>query len=185
MQGGDELTGEDLIEAQALLENCAEYTVRQIDAYIKSHPDKSTRLHKSYVNRMLEWFSWHTAIVTSVEWDNFFAQRCHPKAQPEIEVLAEKMRVARYSSMPTSWTSMSGTLRTSSPMRLSLPYEIKLPVSAARCARVSYLTQNGVRSLTDDLNLFYDRLLAGITTDDDPPHWSPLEHVCTPEIREG
>ena len=182
MQGGDELTGDDLIEAQALLENCAEYTVRQIDAYVKSHPDKSTRLHKSYVNRMLEWFSWHTAIVTSVEWDNFFTQRCHHKAQPEIGVLAEKMWEARVRSTPTKLGIGEWHTPYIQPDEAELPDELKLPISAARCARVSYLTQNGVRSLEDDVTLFYDRLLAGITDHDDPPHWSPLEHVCTPDL---
>ena len=184
MQGGEELTGDDLVEAKALLENCAEYTVRQIDAYVKSHPDKSTRLHKSYVNRMLEWFSWHTAIVTSVEWDNFFAQRAHPKAQPEIEVLADMMRVALDASIPVELEIGQWHTPYIQPDEADLIDEVKLPVSAARCARVSYLTQNGVRSLEDDVALFYDRLLAGITLDDDPPHWSPLEHVCTPDNHE-
>ena len=101
MQGGDELEGDELAEAKALLENIAAYTCGAIDAYLKSHPDRSTRLHKSYVNRPLEWFSWHTAIVTAVEWENFFTQRCHPKAQTEIRVLAELMREALYSSQPT------------------------------------------------------------------------------------
>lgn len=47
-------------------------------------------------------------------------------------------------------------------------------VSAARCARVSYLTQDGKRDIEKDLDL-YDKL-----TTADPPHWSPLEHVATP-----
>ena len=47
-------------------------------------------------------------------------------------------------------------------------------VSAARCARVSYLTQDGVRDIEKDLEL-YERLTSAY-----PPHSSPLEHVATP-----
>ena len=47
-------------------------------------------------------------------------------------------------------------------------------VSAARCARVSYLTQDGRRDIEEDLRL-YDRL-----TTARPWHGSPLEHVATP-----
>ena len=34
-------------------------------------------LHKQLVNRLIEPFLWHTVVVTSTEWDNFFEQR-HP-----------------------------------------------------------------------------------------------------------
>jgi hypothetical protein len=47
-------------------------------------------------------------------------------------------------------------------------------ISAARCARVSYLTHDGRRDLDEDLRLFAD--LVGAT----PPHASPPEHVATP-----
>ena len=45
-------------------------------------------------------------------------------------------------------------------------------VSAARCARVSYLTHDGTREIGKDLEL-YERL----KTD---RHLSPFEHVATP-----
>lgn len=47
-------------------------------------------------------------------------------------------------------------------------------VSAARCARVSYLTHDGVRDVREDVHL-YQRLVTAV-----PPHWSPLEHVAAP-----
>ena len=49
-------------------------------------------------------------------------------------------------------------------------------VSAARCARVSYMTHEGTRSIEADLDLF-DRLVTRVHTSD-PGHWSPLEHVA-------
>ena len=47
-------------------------------------------------------------------------------------------------------------------------------ISVARCARVSYLTHDGVRNVQEDINL-YEKLINAI-----PPHDSPLEHVATP-----
>lgn len=131
-------------------------------------------VHKQVANRLLEPFMWHTAIITSTEWENFLAQRDSVLAQPEIALLAQDIRI---------------TLETSEPTRISYenwhtPYiqddEIfpsnleKIRVSAARCARVSYLTQDGKRLIEKDLEL-YNRLISA-----NPPHWSPLEHVATP-----
>ena len=48
-------------------------------------------------------------------------------------------------------------------------------VSVARCARVSFLTHHGTRSVLDDLDLF-GRLTRGSGFG----HWSPMEHVATP-----
>jgi hypothetical protein len=52
-------------------------------------------------------------------------------------------------------------------------------VSAARCARVSYLTQEGKRDIAEDLRL-YDRLVTDRLALGQGIHWSPLEHVATP-----
>lgn len=57
--------------------------------------------------------------------------------------------------------------------------EIAKQCSAARCARVSYLTQSGVRDLQEDIDL-YGRLTSNRVGSEDPPHASPLEHVATP-----
>lgn len=63
--------------------------------------------------------------------------------------------------------------------------ELLREVSGARCARLSFLTQEGKRDLTEDLNLF-NRL---IRRKDDVLHASPLEHVCEasddPHLRSG
>jgi hypothetical protein len=58
--------------------------------------------------------------------------------------------------------------------RASLDLNVLKCVSAARCARVSYLTHEGTRSIEADLDLF-ERLHKA-----DPPHASPFEHVATP-----
>ena len=38
-------------------------------------------VHKEIVNRVLEPFLWHKAIVSSTEWENFFSQRLSKDAQ--------------------------------------------------------------------------------------------------------
>lgn len=48
-------------------------------------------VHKQIVNRLLEPFQWHTVIVTSTEWDNFFKLRCDENAQYEIRRIADLM----------------------------------------------------------------------------------------------
>ena len=143
-------------------------------------------VHKSLVNRLLEPFMWHTVVVSSTSWSNFFEQRCSPLAQPEIRVAAEKMLAAHEESTPTllhdtrwhlpyvqeeDWRAMAERLDDDSHITVEA---MLTQVSAARCARVSYLTQDGTRDLGLDLDL-YDRLITA-----SPWHGSPLEHVATP-----
>ena len=54
----------------------------------------------------------------------------------------------------------------------ALDVETRKQVSAARCARVSYLTHEGTREIGKDLEL-YERLRSD-------RHLSPFEHVATP-----
>lgn len=131
-------------------------------------------VHKQVVNRILEPFMMHTVIVTSTYYQGFFDQRCSPLAQPEIEALAIEMREAYNKSEPQLVTLDKWHTPYIQEDELDLPLSVRIRVSAARCARVSYLTQNGVRDYQEDLNLF-KRL-----TEADPPHYSPLEHVATP-----
>lgn len=131
-------------------------------------------VHKSVANRLIEPFAMHTIVVTATAWENFFAQRCSPLAQPEIRAVAEKMREVREASIPDDldegeWHLPYVDLAEVDSLRVAVR------VSAARCARVSYLTQDGVRSVEADLEL-YERLVSAR-----PAHWSPLEHVATPD----
>jgi hypothetical protein len=179
MQGGTPLTGFALAEAQFLWDKARLSALDLVEAYIAAHPEPSERLHKSLLNRLLEPYFWHTICVTATEWDGWNYQRCSPLAQPEIRVLAELMRDAHDASTP----------RELGFGEWHLPYvneediveadfrgiDIR-GISAARCARTSYLTQEGVRDLSKDVELF-ERLC---NPGDGPPHASPLEHVATP-----
>jgi thymidylate synthase ThyX len=131
-------------------------------------------VHKQVVNRILEPFMWHTVIVTATDWDGFWEQRCSPLAQPEIRVAAEAMRAAFDASEPTPVPTGGWHTPYLRPDEGDLDVELRKRLSAARCARVSYLTHEGRRDLEADETL-YQRLVTA-----DPAHWSPLEHVATP-----
>ena len=175
MQGGTELELHDLRDAQFLFHDVWESTLGRIDEYLEAHPEKSSRLHKSVINRLLEPFMWHTIIVSSTDWQNFFNQRCTPQAQPEIRATAELMQAAFEDSSPTMLTAgeFHAPFVGLNPDDHKLTPLEKLKVSAARCARVSYLTHDGQRSVEADLKLFEETLAKY-------GHWSPLEHVATP-----
>ena len=136
---------------------------------------KDIDLHKQLVNRLLEPFAWITVIITATEWTNFFTQRCHPDAQPEIKHIAEMMLSAYRASAPAPVAAGSWHLPLIQDDERDLPDDLLCKLSVARCARVSYLTHDGTRDHDRDLEL-YERLLGGGANG----HWSPFEHVATP-----
>ena len=133
-------------------------------------------LHKQIANRILEPWMWMVTIVTATEWANFYHLRRHPDAQPEIKVLAD----AAYEAMTKS------TPEPLQPEEWHLPYilagefaehgsdyEILRKLSAARCARVSYLNHDGTSpNIEKDLQL-HDMLVKA-------SHASPFEHQAKP-----
>lgn len=164
-------------------------------------------LHKQVANRALEPWMWHTAIVTSTEWTNFFAQRCainpengQPFAQPEMAALAFAMQEAYYENAATdvnygewhlpyiqdddwSWAMKFGNSNLGVLMcpEATTPWDILKKISTGRCARVSYLTHDGIRDPLEDIKLA-DKLASA-----NPMHPSPFEHIATPypEYTEG
>ena len=130
-------------------------------------------VHKQVVNRVLEPFSTITAIISATDWDNFFKQRCHIDAQPEIRILANEMFVAYANSNPLELYEGDWHLPLLNMQDFEEePFNIsrQLEISVGRCARVSYLNHEGVRNLSEDVVL-HDRLLAS-----EPKHLSPFEH---------
>jgi len=136
---------------------------------------KDIDLHKQLVNRLLEPFAWITVIITASEWANFFTQRVHPDAQPEIKRIAELMLAAYRTSVPAPVELGRWHLPLIADDERALSEELLCKLSVARCARVSYLTHDGKRDRDRDLEL-YERLLGGGANG----HWSPFEHVATP-----
>lgn len=134
-------------------------------------------VHKQVANRMLEPWMWHTVIFSTTELDNFFEQRCSELAQPEIRVVAEAVRDAVNASTPEQISENGWHMPYLQEDEKNLDIDVKKKISVARCARVSYLTHDGSRNIEKDLEL-YERLVTA-----QPPHWSPLEHVATPDLK--
>lgn len=137
--------------------------------------DSTIDLHKQLVNRILEPFAWITVIITATEWSNFFTQRCHEDAQPEIQQIAKLMLEQYRASSPQPVPHGDWHVPLIQPDERDLPLETRKQISVARCARVSYLTHDGRRDPRKDVEL-YERLVEGGANG----HWSPFEHVATP-----
>jgi thymidylate synthase ThyX len=137
--------------------------------------DSDIDLHKQLVNRILEPFAWITVILTATEWANFFTQRCHEDAQPEIKHLADHMLVEFRASAPQRVAVGEWHLPLVADDERHLDAAVLRKLSVARCARVSYLTHGGSRDHEKDIDLF-ERLVGGGANG----HWSPFEHVATP-----
>jgi len=129
-------------------------------------------VHKQVINRLLEPFMWHTVIVTATEWENFFKLRLAENAQPEIRTAAGLMRAAIDASTPASVSADAWHLPLVQDDERSIAIETLKMVSAARCARVSYLTHEGKRDIEKDIDLC-EKLRAD-------RHLSPFEHVASP-----
>lgn len=123
-------------------------------------------LHKQVVNRILEPFQTIRTIVTATNWNNFFNLRINSESDPNIKELA---------------TLMKNSLDTSNPIKrnIHVPYISdnennsldvlsRMNISAARCARVSYLNHYGNNELESDLELATKLKLN--------KHASPFEH---------
>lgn len=129
-------------------------------------------LHKQIANRLLEpWF--HMRVIASAtEWENFFLQRCHKHAQPEIQALADAM-LRQYvgGSDPLQLDDGEWHLPFVKVEERDLFSAVQLRyLSVARCARVSYLNFDGNSEPEKDIALFCKLEQSG--------HWSPFEHVA-------
>lgn len=143
----------------------------------KDIPGDWLNVHKQLANRLLEPFMWHTLIVTSTEWDNFFHLRAHADAQPEIQEIARMMLAAHEASTPREvaygeWHLPLIGANGGDAADAELSGEELLKIATGRCARVSYLTHAGSRDPSADLVL-HDRLL-------ESGHLSPFEHPARP-----
>ena len=128
--------------------------------------------HKQVVNRIIEPYTWTDMVISSTEWDNFFKLRISSDAQPEIQELAVKMKLALLESTPVELQEGEWHLpfvTDSERNEFSLNQQKQL--SVVRCARVSYKTK-----LDEDYD--YSKDLQLFTLLRDSGHFSPFEHVA-------
>jgi hypothetical protein len=174
------LVGEQVMAGYASLQvGSLADQVDLIEEILGAHQGSGPNVHKQISARPLEPYLWHTVLVSATEWGNFFGLRLAPDAQREIRLAAKKMDEAMRASTPTPLAEGQWHMPLLHPDELQMAAgnpEFWRMVSAGRCARVSYLTHDGRRDPSKDVEL-YDRLATS-------GHMSPLEHVARPMTAE-
>jgi|SRR6186713_930975 len=153
---------------------------------------------KQVCNRLLEPFMWHKVLVTSTNWENFFALRDDPAAEIHMQHIAHIMLDAANASTPVlvdgyDWHIPFGDqiqgpefgtlLDELFPGAIAIDFpvlnEIKIKIATARCAQISYTVvgEEGKPMDFKKLIALHDRLSKS-------GHWSPFEHCAYP-MNEG
>lgn len=170
------MQGKDIVNEDDYDIFCELWDDAKLKAIEVAHKMIDKGFHKQHINRILEPFTKIKVIVTATEWDNFFKLRLSPDADPEIQHLAKAIKMAM--------DAVSGTyVYINAHGGRTLPYvnfdemdaiddlRILTLISAARCARVSYLNHDGSKpDILKDLTLA-KRLI-------DSGHMTPFEHQC-------
>ena len=132
---------------------------------------RELKVHKQHVNRILEPYQYVKVLMTGnlSQWEYFVELREDKSAQPEIQTLARFVINAINKSVPKN-------------REIHLPFydpdkdgkidEDVLKICAARCARLSYLSNN--KEIKPDREKDLD--LANRLVQN--KHWSPFEHVA-------
>lgn len=176
MQASEDLRSEDDVMARA------EWTLAKVDAIRHAQKLALLGVHKQLANRLIEPFCWHTVICSATEWDNYYALRCHPDAQPEIRRVSEMMRAVQEASEPSpvnfgDWhLPLVDASEAFDLLAGGMSISDLCKVSIGRCARVSYLTHDGRRDPLADVELANRLQSSG--------HMSPFEHVARPITRD-
>lgn len=163
MQGTKYLEGEALIDAVKI------WVQGRSAAIEMASKLNSIGATKQVCNRMLEPYVYHTCIITSTDFENFFALRAHEATEIHLQDLAYKMLDEYNSSKPKELDYEDWHVPFGDQMP-DVDKETQIKIAVARCARVSYENFSGDSSIESDVNL-YDRLsIMG--------HFSPFEHVA-------
>ena len=178
MQPGDELTGDALDLAKRAWAHAAS------DAAYHAEMLAKRGAHKEIANQVLKPFVHTHAVISATEWMNFFGLRLDKAAKIEIRTLAEQIwRIWNESDpepmRPGEWhLPFIAEHDVFDHMgRVARTQEMLCKVAVSRCARVSYESHTTRRRSTIDEDLaLHDRLAA-------EGHWSPFEHVATPDYQ--
>jgi thymidylate synthase ThyX len=190
MQGGEALSGEQEAAAVAAWLKARDSAVEQAQALA------DLEVHKQYANRILEPWAHITVVCTATDYNNFFALRCHPAAQPEIQALADQMYGQYFLNKPRELKEgewhlpfINESLQSEQyhevvdriqhedgSFEMNINYGWKydndlIRRSVAKCARVSYKNHDGTETTPEQDFQLYDRLLGQV-----PIHASPAEH---------
>lgn len=177
------VAGEEVDEAEAQYAKAAWLRARDA-AVAEAKRLNCLEVAKETVNRLLEPFAFVRMLVTATDFANFFRLRIADDAQPEIQELAARMKEVLAQSNPVSIAEVGWHLPfVSDEDKWNEGYydadfgwqegldKLK-EISAARCARISYTTHEGKKSIEKDLELAKTLRESG--------HSNPFEHVVTP-----
>lgn len=197
MVAGEEMSEEETEKAKKVIlwmRDCCVMGVKELH---------EIGLAKQWVNRYVEPWMWTKGVVTATykDWQAMFKLRTHYAAQPEIRVLFESIEEAIENSSPVMlrtgewhlpYTHIVQDFYTPEyteyydNQELSVMYDVKdaIKVSASCVAQVSY------RRLDDSLekaDVVYEML--NLPEDgvypEDPPHFSPTEHIAMAKDNDG
>ena len=162
MVGLHTLTEQDKSRADIRWRTALDSAVEEVEYYQK------LGIAKQDANRALQRFMRIPIIITGTEWDNFFKLRTAPDVQPDFRETALEMKALYDESQPQTlqigqWHIPFGDRL---PDGLSLLDTLK--VSAARHARISYATHDGIIDVNRDFGMCDDLISGG--------HMSPLGH---------
>ena len=183
MQAGDELDGNDLINAKLFWEAAL------FDAVTWATELDELGVAKEVTNRLVEPFQLVKVVCTATDWDNFFNLRLHPDADPNICMLAYKMYKVIQESKPielkagewhlpyvnVGWNG-KGEMCYADEDFDAIDLEDAIKLSAASCASVSYRTEGMTLEKADKI---FDMLIKAEVI-----HASPFEHLATPISKE-
>lgn len=167
--------GKELMSDDEYDSFCKHWDDAKLQAIEVAHKMIKEGFHKQHINRILEPFTKIKVIVTATEWNNFFKLRLAHDADPEIQDLAKAIKMAMDNAADYIYINALGGC--------TLPYVnideitaiedrrmLKL-ISAARCARASYLNHDGsAPDILKDLKLAKHLIESG--------HMTPFEHQC-------
>ena len=138
---------------------------------------------KQVINRLTEHSQHISVVVTATEWENLFALRCHPAAEPHFRALAWKMADLYYRDSrptPVEYGQWHLPYVTDEEVEKYDAFDL-CRMSSARCARTSYNNHDGSSpSPEKDFQLFERLRPEGAGTGLTPIHASPMEHQATP-----
>lgn len=198
MQAKEELTGDYLLEAQAIWQEAMEAALSFAEQMTYLGVDEGGRdvgTHKQIVNRLLEPFNHITVLVSATEWSNFLELRDHGDAEPHIAMLAREVRkcldndpvidlepgewhlpfVISYDQGREDFGGYREEIMGAIPEGTLEDAQDALfrKLSTSMCASTSYKTVDGFDMTLERAIALHDKLVAAR-----PIHASPAEHVA-------
>lgn len=193
MSAGDYFEDEEKIQE---LQHLWRRAFENVKPYAEALYNEGKGVHKQTVNRLLEPWMHINVQVTSVYWQNFFALRIHPAAQPEIKELAEIIKGQLVGDMKRQFEASIPNplvhgqwhlpwIQSSDVEDMSKDTDIKteaefldalVRLSVARSASISFETVEGLPMTRARAAALYTKLVV-----EEPVHASPAEHQATPD----